>query len=716
MKYRVALVGNPNCGKTTLFNELTKMHQTVGNWTGVTIEKKEGLYYKNKDVIITDLPGIYSITPYSLEEVITRNYILEETPDIIINIIDSTNLERNLYLTTQLMEFNCKVIIALNMEDELAKNGISIDAERLSILFGVKVISISALKKQNLDKLMSLTISECSDTQNKKSVPLPQDINKILNEISKITSVDIDDRWTLIKLFEKDKLLYDKLSEEIKEKLNNLIEPIELKANEKSSEIISNIRYKFLEKNIKNIEYKGESKSKELTDKIDNVLLNKYAAFPIFIFIIFLMYMVSIQLIGGLCSDALEYLFFDIIGENLRNSLLNSGVSLWLVSLLVDGIINGVGTVLTFIPQILALFLFISILEACGYMARVAFIMDKLFRKIGLSGKSFIPMIVGCGCSVPAIMTARTIENNDERRLTVMLTPFVPCSAKLPVFALIVGTFFPTNPLVAPSMYLLGIIMVILSGLILKTFKSFKSSDDTFVLELPPYRLPKAKNIALQLWEKLKSFLIKAGTIILTASVIMWFLQSFNYKFQMVETQDSILASIGSFFAPLFTPLGFGKWQAVAALITGIFAKEAIVSTLSILMGDSVAALFASSAGAYAFMSFVLLASPCVAALSATKKEMGSFKWLFITILFQTVTAYLVSMIIYFIGSLYLLYKGVFLTVILSLILIIVLSVSIYVIIKNKKKCSGNCAACKLYCKNTDNTIEENKEKQSKQK
>lgn len=698
MKYRVALVGNPNCGKTTLFNELTKMHQTVGNWTGVTIEKKEGLYHKNKDVIITDLPGIYSLTPYSLEEVITRNYILDQPPDIIINIIDSTNLERNLYLTTQLMEFNCKVIIALNMEDELAKNGISIDSERLSILFGVKVVSISALKKQNIDKLMTLTIAECSNIQRKKPIPLPQDINKVLDDIAVSADIDIKERWTLIKLFEKDKLLLEKLSDSDIHKIENIIKPVELRANEKSSEIISNLRYRFLEKNIKNIEYKGESKSKETTDKIDNVLLNKYAAFPLFILIIFVMYMVSIQLIGGLCSDGLEYLFFDVIGENLRFALTNAGVSEWLISLLADGIIRGVGTVLTFIPQILALFLFISILEACGYMARVAFIMDKLFRKIGLSGKSFIPMIVGCGCSVPAIMTARTIENNDERRLTIMLTPFIPCSAKLPVFALIVGTFFPNNPFVAPSMYLLGIIMVILSGLILKRLKIFKSSDDTFVLELPPYRLPKVKNIALQLWDKLKSFLIKAGTIILTASVIMWFLQSFNWKLQMVETQYSILASIGTFLAPIFAPLGFGKWQAVAAIITGIFAKEAVVSTLSILMGESIAALFSSSAAAYAFMSFILLASPCVAALSATKKEMGSVKWLFIAILFQTVTAYIVSMLIYFIGNLFLLYKGIFLTVLISILVIAALIIALISIYKNKKKCGCNCASCGKNC------------------
>lgn len=680
--YRIALIGNPNSGKTTLFNALTKMRQTVGNWPGVTIEKKQGKYFKEKNITIVDLPGIYSLTPYSLEERIARDYLLEEKPDLIINIVDATNLERNLYLTTQLLETGIKVVAALNMLDELQASGITIDESRLSDTLGIRAVAISALKNRNITKLMEICISEISRPSEAGSMVFPQDIEKDLATVSAKLSVD---RFAAIKLFERDSLMLEKSGNP--EFLEKTIIASEKRYGEKSNEIISNLRYAYIEKIVPSFQTKKLNKRAALTEKIDKVLTNKYLAFPIFALIIWLMYFISIQTLGNLALEALEGLLETFSGW-VRVGMENAEVSPWLIGLVIDGVITGVGTILTFLPQIILLFLFISLLEGCGYMARVAYIMDRLFKKIGLSGKSFIPMIVGCGCSVPAIMSARTVENNDERRLTIMLTPFIPCSAKLPVFALFVGAFFPENPFVAPSMYLLGIVMVIAGGLLLKKLRLFKTQSDTFVLELPQYRLPQVKNVLIELWEKSKSFIIKAGTIIFISSVVLWVLQNFNWRFAMVDAEHSLLASIGNVLAPIFLPLGFGDWRAAVALLSGTLAKETVVSSLSILLGggDLNAALSSifTPLAAYSFMAFVLLSFPCVAALGATKKEMGSTKWMLITMGFQLGTAYLVSFLIYNIGGLYGYNKWIVLAPLIALAVTLA-AIYLYKYLKKKK-------------------------------
>lgn len=659
---KVALVGNPNSGKTTLFNALTGMNQKVGNWTGVTVEKKEGAYVKDKSIEIVDLPGIYSLIPYSMEEIVTAKFVHDGKPDCIIDIVDATNLERNLYLTTQLLEQGVRVVVALNMSDELEKNGVRLDVAKLEDFLGVEAVEISARKGKGIAELM-----ERVKKPKRVLKPRPIDFSKLLQGV----------------------------------------------AENCREEEISNLRYQYLKENIRSFEKKGVPKQKILTDKIDRIVTNKWLAFPIFIGVIFLMYFLSIQLVGNYTTELLEQWIIRDLGGLIRGGLDSVGAMPWITSLLVDGIVSGVGTVLTFIPQIVTLFLFITVLEACGYMSRVAFIMDRLFKKLGLSGKSSIPLIIGCGCSVPAIMSARTVENNDERRLTVLLTPFVPCSAKLPVFALFVGAFFPDNPFVAPSMYLIGIVMIVLGGLLLKKLKFFKSEADTFVLELPAYRLPKLTNILRELWDKARGFLIKAGTIIFAASIVLWFLQSFSWSFQMVDAEESILASVGRFIAPVFVPLGFGNWQASVSLISGVFAKETIIATLGVLLGTGEGALTSeftaalgtlfTPAAAYSFMVFVLLSSPCIAALSATKKEMGGWKWLFFALIFQTGIAYLTALVVYWSWQLYLFHTGIFVTVLASVAVFAAFMGAIRYVYKNRKKggagaCNGNCAACRAKC------------------
>ncbi len=704
MTYKIALIGNPNCGKTTLFNVLTKMHQYVGNWTGVTVEKKEGFYDKDHSIELIDLPGVYSLTPYSLEEVITRDYLVKEKPDAVINILDATNLERNLYLTTQLMEFDVKVVLALNMEDVLLKNDIRIDVKRLSEIFQCPAVSVSAVKKKNIDELMDTVKKVCQNPpQPKRALPFDEQTEKILDAIQQENQFTENKRWFQIKMLERDDILSKTYTLHNAE---NAIRALEKDHKESVSEHISNDRYRAIGAIMKEIAVDKKTKQTQITEKIDRVLLNRWLAFPIFFAVIFCMYFVSIQVFGNLTSDWMEGLIHEKFGGWMKGLLTGANAPLWLVSLICDGIIQGVGTVLSFIPQILMLFLFISLLEDCGYMSRVAFVMDKLFKKIGLSGKSFIPMIVGCGCSVPAVMAARTVENNDERRLTIVLTPFIPCSAKLPVFALFVGAFFPTQMWVAPSMYLLGILMVILGGLLLKKLKIFKSESDAFILELPPYRAPNAWNVLMQLWEKAKSFLIKAGTIILTASVVLWLLQSFNLQFQMVENADqSILADIGRVLSPIFVPIGCGNWQSTVAILSGFFAKETVVSSFSILLGGAegsaelsaaLTALFPSPAAAYAFMAFILLSAPCVAAINAIRREMGSFKWMLFAIGFQTLTGYLVALVIYQGSRLFEAHSGLFVTVLCCLILGAIACITFYRMRKqtacdgcpNRKDCS----------------------------
>jgi len=669
MNMRIALTGNPNSGKTTLFNTLTGSTQHVGNWPGVTVEKKEGNYKVQKDVTIIDLPGVYSLSPYTLEEVISRNYILEEKPDVIINIVDATNLERNLYLTTQLLETGIPVVIALNMMDVLKKNGDKISIEKLSKGLGCPVMPISALKNDGIDALMAYALNLKNQNQKNESVlkysaTVETALDKIKNVLSQHEHAKKDLRWYSIKTFERDEKTLEKLNltRDMIKDIEVIVQQTETLMDDDSESIITGERYDLIE-TICSTALQKKQTGLSVSDKIDRVVTNKWLGLPIFIFVMWFMYFVSVSTIGTVITDWVNEEFFAGIVTDAATSFLESaGAAPWLLSLVVDGIIGGVGAVLGFVPQIMLLFFFISILEDCGYMARVAFIMDRVFRRFGLSGKSFIPMLIGTGCSVPAIMASRTIEQDRDRKMTVMLTPFIPCSAKLPIFTLMAASFFPGNSFVAPSMYFLGIAMVILAGILLKKSSLFKGDPAPFVMELPPYHLPRLKGVLIHMWEKGKSFIVKAGTIILAGVMVVWFLQSFNWSFQMVETNQSILADIGRAIAPLFAPLGFGSWEASVSIFTGFLAKETVVATFGVLFGiaeateESVglyphlATLFTPVA-AYAFMAFNLLAAPCFAAIGATKREMGSWKWTLITIGFQTSLAYFVALVINQIGS-----------------------------------------------------------------
>lgn len=635
----IALVGNPNCGKTTLFNELTKLNQKIGNWPGVTIEKKEGKFFKDKNISIIDLPGIYSLRPITPEEKITCGYLKNSAIDVIVNVVDSTNLERNLALSLQLLETGIPMVLSLNMEDELKINGLTLNTDFIKKELNVEAVLISAVKNKNLAALV----------EKAKDAALAGKRTAHFVSIGKT---------------EEEKAEY---------------------------------RHNYIKDKIDLFRVKSVSKSKRITDAIDRIILNKWLAYPIFALVIWLMYFISVQTVGALSAKGMNWIFKDLIGENLRGFMTDSGAAPWAIGLIVDAIIGGAGAVLSFIPQIIMLFLFITFLEHCGYMARVALIMDRIFRKIGLSGKSFIPMIIGCGCSVPAIMSSKTIEGEAERKTTIMLTPFVPCSAKLPVFALIAGALFPNNSLVAPSMYFLGIFVIILSGLILKMFR--KSAADTFIMELAPYRLPKAKNILKELWDKAKGFIIRAGAVIVPATIILWFLQSFNFSFQMTDIEGSILASIGRIIAPIFIPLGFGKWQSSIAVLTGFAAKETIVATFGVLLSSSpslsagLTELFTPQA-AYAFMAFVLLSPPCIAAIAATKKEIGGKKWMFITIGFQFVVGYIVALIINQLGNAWMYNKPLFTTILCVLPVAVIFALCIKYLFKNKGKPCGNCNNC----------------------
>lgn len=638
----IALVGNPNTGKTTLFNELTKLNQKMGNWPGVTIEKKEGKYYRDKDISIIDLPGIYSLNPITLEEKVSCAYLKETKVDAIINVIDSSNLERNLNLSLQLLETDIPMVLAFNMEDELKLNGLALNLDTIKEELHTEVMLISALKNKNL-----------------------------------------------IQLIEKAKMV------------SAHKRPFKFVSYGDTEEEKAEYRNKFIKDRIDKFRTKSVSRLKIITEKIDKIVMNKWLAFPIFVLVIGLMYYISIESLGALAHKGMQILFTDLIGKNLEIAILNSGAAPWVSSLVVKAVIGGVGAVLSFIPQILILFLFITFLEGCGYMARIAVIMDRIFRKIGLSGKSFIPMIVGAGCSVPAIMASKTIEGDKERKATIMLTPFVPCSAKLPVFALIAGTVLGSS-LAATSMYFLGILVIILAGLVLKFFRK-KSGETTFLIELTPYRLPRPKNIIIELWDKSKDFIIRAGVIILPATIILWLLQSFSFSFQYLpdaEIGNSILASIGKIFAPVFYPLGFGNWQASISAFTGFFAKETIGATFEVLSPEGMPIeifmkqIFTPQA-AYAFMAFVLFSPPCIAAIAAMKKEMG-YKWMFIAITFQFIVGYIVALIINQLGNAFVSNLPVFITVLAVLAAAVIVLICVVYLFKHKKKVScGNCIACK---------------------
>ena len=671
MLCKIALAGNPNSGKTSIFNELTGSTQYVGNWPGVTVEKKEGYIKGDKKYMVVDLPGIYSLSPYTLEEVVTRDFLLDGRPDVIIDIVDATNLERNLYLTTQLLETGIPVVVALNMIDVVRKSGDTVDAKKLSLHLGCPVVETSAVTGTGLKEVVKTAIDLASSGKNEaKYAGFCTEAEKALSHITSLIQDTVPPellRWYAIKIFEQDVKVLErmKLSAETIATIQTLVTKCEETLDDSAESIITNDRYNHITIIAKACQVK-KARNGKLTpsDRIDRVVTNRFLALPIFFIMMWGVYYVAIQSVGDLFIGWIEWLFGNLIGANIAIGLESLGTSAWLIGLIVDGIIAGVGAVLTFVPQMMILFFFLALMEDCGYMSRVAFIMDRIFRKFGLSGKSFIPMLIGTGCTVPAIMASRTIENLRDRRMTIILTPFIPCGAKLPVFALFVGAFFPGNSLIGPSMYLIGIIMVILSGIVLKKTPLFKGDPAPFVMELPSYHMPRLKGVLIHMWERGKLFIKKAGTIIAVASAVIWMLQSTSWNFQMVDPEFSILASLGKFIAPIFTPLGFGFWEAAVATLTGLLAKETVVATFGILVGVGgvdegdptllmrIGQMFTPLSG-YAFMVFTLLAAPCAAAIGATRREMQSARWTWIAILFQTGVAYVLAMLVFQIGSLF---------------------------------------------------------------
>lgn len=676
MEIRIALAGNPNAGKTTLFNALTGSNQFVGNWPGVTVEKKEGRLKGCKDVIITDLPGIYSLSPYTLEEVVARNYLIGERPDAILNIIDGTNLERNLYLTTQLAELGIPVVCAINMMDIVRKNGDKINIEQLSKELGCYVVEISALKGTGINEAANAAVTAAKSGE--KMIPRHKFCGCAEHAIAHIEEYVLHDipeeqqRWYAVKLFERDEKVYETLclSEEKKAHIEADIAAAEKEMDDDSESIITNERYIYIGKIIKDCLKKKNKVGMTVSDKIDRIVTNRFLALPIFAAVMFIVYFISVTTVGTWVTDWTNDIFFgEWILPGVQNFLDNIGCADWLTGLIVDGIIGGVGAVLGFLPQMLVLFIFLAFLESCGYMARIAFVMDRIFRKFGLSGKSFIPMLIGTGCGVPAVMASRTIENERDRRMTIMTTTFIPCGAKLPIIGLIAGALFDNAGWVAVSAYFIGMAAVIISGIILKKTRMFSGNPDPFVMELPAYHLPTAGNIFRSMWERGWSFIKKAGTVILLSAVVLWFLQSFgveNGGFGMIENLDnSLLAKIGGLIAPLFAPLGWGDWKAAVAAVTGLIAKENVVATFGTLFhfggeisenGDEIWSMMASSFTAlsgYSFLIFNLLCAPCFAAIGAIKREMNSPKWTAFAIGYQCVFAYAVSLIVYQLGLLF---------------------------------------------------------------
>ena len=675
MSIKIALAGNPNCGKTTLFNALTGSNQFVGNWPGVTVEKKEGKLKGHKDVTIMDLPGIYSLSPYTLEEVVARNYLINEMPDAIINIVDGTNLERNLYLSTQIMELGIPVVMAINMMDLVQKSGNKIHIDKLSKKLGCEVVEISALKGTGIMKAAEKAISAAQSK--KKTVPVhefAQDVEDALKSVeNKLTGTvaEAQKRFFAIKLIEKD----DKIVEQMKSvpDVSYEVKALEDKFDDDTESIITNERYVYISSIIGQC-YTKSSKGKKLTtsDKIDRIVTNRWLALPIFAVVMWVVYYVSVTTVGTIVTDwTNDVLFGEIIPPAVESALEAVNCAAWLQGLILDGIVAGVGAVLGFVPQRLVLFLFLAFLESCGYMARVAFIMDRIFRKFGLSGKSFIPMLIGSGCGVPGVMASRTIENDRDRKMTIMTTTFVPCGAKLPIIAMIAGAFFNNSGWVATSCYFVGIAAIICSGIILKKTKMFAGEPAPFVMELPAYHWPTVGNILRSMWERGWSFIKKAGTIILLSTIVLWFLMGFGWEggsFGMVEElNNSILAKIGSAIAWIFAPLGWTKagegWKMAVAAVTGLIAKENVVATFGMLFGfaevaEDGAEIWGNLAqvmtpiAAYGFLVFNLLCAPCFAAMGAIKREMNNAKWFWFAIGYQCGLAYVVSLCIYQIGTL----------------------------------------------------------------
>ncbi len=681
MPIKIALAGNPNSGKTTMFNDLTGNRQYVGNWPGVTVEKKEGKLRSEKDVIIQDLPGIYSLSPYTLEEVVARDYLINEKPDAILNIVDGTNLERNLYLTTQLLEIGLPVVIALNMIDVVRKNGDTIDINKLSAELGCPIIATSALKGEGsaeaANKAMELVRSS---SHAERPHVFGGTLEHAIAHIEDVLHNQIDAahlRWYSIKLFERDAKVREqmKLSQDILAKIDKIIADCEAEMDDDAESIITNERYAYISKLMQVcIVKKARKGNQTVSDKIDKIVTNRFLALPIFILAMFLVYYVSVTTIGTIVTDFTNDTFFgEWIIAPLGEWLTTIGTADWLVGLVVDGIVGGVGAVIGFVPQMLILFLFLAFLEDVGYMARVAFIMDRIFRRLGLSGKSFIPMLISSGCGVPGIMASRTIENQRDRRMTIMTTTFIPCGAKLPIVALIAGALFGGAWWVAPSAYFLGVAAVIISGVLLKKTKMFSGDPAPFIMELPAYHAPAMSNILRSTWERGWSFIRRAGTVILLSSIVIWFLASFGMvdgAFGMVEDiNTSIIAGIGTFIAPVFAPLGFGNWQATVATLMGLVAKEEVVGVLGVLTsisGDAlelvgegafgdlagIAAMFTTTS-AFSFLVFNLLCAPCFAAIGAIRREMNSAKWTWFAIGYLTGFAYVMALIVYQLANLF---------------------------------------------------------------
>ena len=677
MSIRIALAGNPNSGKTTLFNALTGSNQYVGNWPGVTVEKKEGKLKGYDDVIVTDLPGIYSLSPYTLEEVVARNYLISERPDAILNIVDGTNLERNLYLTTQLIELGIPVVVAINMMDLVEKNGDKINLDVLSEQMGVKFVSISALKGLNIDKAAKAAVEAAKGERTVPKHSFSGTVEHALAHIEEVTVHDLPEeqqRWYAIKLFERDEKVLEslKLSKETLDHINKDIEACEKEMDDDAESIITNERYIYIGNLLKGIYKRRKATDLTISDKIDKIVTHRFFGVLIFIAVMTFVYWLAMGPFGTFLTDWTNDVFGGWLTEGAANLMSSLGVSDWLVSLVSDGIVGGVSAVLGFVPQMLVLFLMLCILEDIGYMSRIAFILDRLFRRFGLSGKSFIPMLIGSGCGVPAVMATRTIENERDRRMTIMTTCFIPCGAKLPIIGLIAGAIFDNAWWVSASAYFLGVVSIIISGIILKKTKMFAGDPAPFVMELPAYHVPSINNVLRGTWERGWSFIKRAGTVIVLSSVVIWVLNSLSFEGGLHYLGEdgegaSILENIGSLFSWIFAPLGFGTWQATVATILGLVAKEDVVGTIGTLIsmedlpdlvegGENIKGVLdvffnGSAIAGYAFMAFNLLCAPCFAAMGAIKREMNNAKWTAIAIGYMCVYAYCVALVIYQIGS-----------------------------------------------------------------
>lgn len=665
-KMAFALTGNPNCGKTTVFNALTGATQYVGNWPGVTVEKKAGYVKKNKAIILQDLPGIYSLAPYTPEEIVARDYLIDDNPTAILDIVDATNIERNLYLTMQLMETGIPMVVAMNMMDVVAKQHKAFNLSKLAYGLGIPVVGICALKGKGLDEAVKQTANQANTEFDPDNYPrYDPRLESAISEIEQLIQPYVANnrsRFFAIKLFERDVKVTETLdlTPAIFDEIETIIAETEQIFNDDSESIVINERYAFISKVVDLAMVQKNDPGLSVSDKIDRVVTNRFLALPIFAIVMWAVYYLSIHTVGTIGTDWVnDVLFGKIIPNGLVPLLAQWHVAAWMQSLLINGIVGGVGSVVGFLPQLIVLFICLGILEDCGYMARIAFVMDRLFRKFGLSGKSFIPMLVATGCGVPGIMASRTIENEKDRRMTVMITTFMPCSAKLTIIALIAGAFFPGSSWVAPSAYFTGIVAIVASGIFLKKTKLFAGDPAPFIMELPTYHVPQFMNVARQVWERSRSFVKKAGTIIFVSCILIWFLSNFNYKFQMVSENQSMLAEFGSFIAAIFMPLGFGNWRAAVAVITGLVAKENVVGTFGVLFSKShnlaengrqiwplMRQAFTPAAG-YAFLIFNLLCAPCFAAIGAIRREMGSAKWTWTAVAYQCSLAYVVALMVY---------------------------------------------------------------------